>query len=129
MIIEHLGKTIQTQRFKQLYPNEMKYIRENLHNVDFDAVDFELGNVLLHGRRIIGNIYIHYFEKLAYDTVMHTTKWSVNQILENDYLLSLFIGIIYDNPKVFNNNDLISNFKDFTRISGGGLLGNLPIFL
>lgn len=130
MIIEHLGKTIQTQRFKQLYPNEMKYIRENLHNVDFDAVDFELGNVLLHGKRIIGNIYIYYFEKLAYDTVIHTTRWSINQILENDYLLSLFIGIIYDKPKVFNNNDLIANFKDSTRIAGKGIAGkptNFPL--
>lgn len=120
MIINHKGKSLTTKLVMEdsLEPELIELVRNEYYLED-------KGKALANIRRVLGgqvmttDIYNYYFDRIANDTVLSTCKWSVNELLENDYLVQLFINKTKGNPKVFKG-DLVPDFKTAIRLGGKG---------
>lgn len=120
MIINYKGKTLNT---KLVTEDSLEF--ELIEKVRNEYYREDKGKALENIRRVLSgqvmttDIYNYYFDRIANDTVLSTCKWSVNELLENDYLVQLFINKTKTNPKVFKG-DLLQNFKKAIQIGGKG---------
>lgn len=118
--ITHLGKTINTIHFDgNLEMDKINFVRDNFYKRDKQLAVNQILKVLQGGVKT-NHIYQYYFEDIANDTVLHHSKFSINQVLDSDELTQLLINRTKINDKVFTG-DLLSNFKTAIRIGGKGV--------
>lgn len=121
MIIEYLGKSVDTKHFDGvLEPEKIQYVRDNYYTENKDLALKQLKGCLLEGKTNTNHIYNYYFERIAADTIFYITKWSINQALASDELVQLFINKTKINDKVFEGKDLVKDFKTALRLAGKG---------
>lgn len=65
-------------------------------------------------------IFKYYFEDIANDSLVKHSKWTINQLLNSDDLIGLFINKTLSNKKVFASDDLTNNFRTALRLGGKG---------
>lgn len=110
-------------------PQEIyKNIKENYYGYEQNKVDREIDNILT-GKSKMSEIYKKHFEKIANDTVLHHSKFSINEVLNNRELLGAAYGKTLTNQKVYDK-DVIANIKTYFRLGGKGFAtkpSNYPI--
>lgn len=130
MILNYLGKTIDSVSVtKELEKDKIEFIKKNYYNENKDLALDQLKKILNENKYSMNHIYNYYFERLASDTVLYNAKWSINEMLNSDDLIQLFINRTYRNPKMYNK-DLMTNFKTSIRLGGKGIVrkpSNFPL--
>lgn len=127
MIIKHLGREINTIHYDgKVEYDKVKEIRDGFYSEDWDKANIQLEK-LLAGGITSNHIYHYYFERIANDTILHHSKWSINEVLESDELIQMLINKTYANEKVYNR-DLVNNFKTSLRLGGKGVAVKPPQF-
>lgn len=133
MIIDYLGKQLNSISFDgNLEPEKIEIIKQGYFNEDKELALKQLESCLLRGTTLINHIYAYYFERVAADTLLYTEKWTINQVLQNDQLIQLFINRTYKNEKIFKGGDenLVADFKTAIRLGGKGIVkkpSNFPL--
>lgn len=130
MIVEYNGKQVDTKHFTgELEPEKIKNVRENYYS-EFtkEKALIQLENLLKKGKGRQNYVHGYYFEKIASDGILYHSKFSINEMLESDELIQVFINKTYTNDKVFTSNELIKNVKTAIRLSGKGIVAKLTNF-
>ena len=121
MIIKHLGKEVETTHFDgNIDYDIVNYIRNNYYKEDKDLAIKQLHKVLLEHKSKTNFIYNYYFQRLANDTIVDYSKWSINQALQSDELVQMMYNKTLKNDKIFTSKDAISNFNTAIRLGGKG---------
>lgn len=128
MIIRHLGRTIETSDFDGVHDMKLiEKVRNGFYKEDRDKALKQLRQVLSHKTFAINHIYAYYFERVANDGISKA-KWSINEMLDSDDLVQLFINRTNKNDSVFTSKDLIINFKTAIRLGGFGIANKMSNF-
>lgn len=131
MIITYNNKTIDTKyATKELEMDKINYIKENYFTKDRNKALAQLEKCLNKKTQKINEIYAYYFEEVASKTTLYHSKFSIWETLSCDELIQVFINKIKASPKVFNNKDLVKNFKTAIRLGGKGITAkpsNFPL--
>lgn len=121
MLIEHLGRSIDTQHYKgYVDENVVNEIRTNFYNENKEKAIVQLKKVL-NGNSLTNDIYSYYFERIANDTKLSHVRWSINEFLQSDELIQVFYQKTLNNKKVFTSNDLVKNIKTAIRLGPAGM--------
>lgn len=128
--INYLGETYKSDFIGgDLEHDKILEIRNGYYNECKEKAIINLKRVLNGEINRITDINSYYFERLQCDVVMHHSKWSVNEVLECNDLIQVFINRAKTNKKVFNGN-VIQNFKTSMRLGGKGIAqrpSNFPL--
>lgn len=132
MKITFNGKTVETKHGSEILDiNDIQYIKDNYFN-DKDKTQAlkQLNDVLKNNKFSINKIYEYYFERVASKTILYHSKFSIYETLQCNELIQVFLNKIKTNPKVFNSNDIVKNFKTAIRLGGKGITAkpsNFPL--
>lgn len=131
MKIEFNGKTVETKHGSRDFDlNDIEIIKNGYFNENKNEALKQLNDVLFCGKFTINKIYSYYFERVASKTTLYHSKFSIYETLQCDELIQVFLNKIKSNPKVFNSNDIIKNFKTAIRLGGKGITAkpsNFPL--
>lgn len=108
--------------------NDINYIKTNYFTGNKTTALKQLSDVLLKGKMSINHIYSYYFEKVASKTILYHSKFSIWETLHCDELIQLFINKTKTNPKVFDSDDILRNFKTAIRLGGKGITAKASNF-
>lgn len=129
--VNYLGKTYTSQSgFKIL--DDIEYgniVRQWYNKPNYRDVQIEMNNIR-KGGITVGNIVKYYFRDIMDNTVKYFDKWSINEVINNKELLSIFVDKINKNPKVFCSNSIIDNIDTAFRLGGKGIaskVSNFPV--
>ena len=131
MLIEHLGKKLNTETFDNLITdNECKEIRRKFYEKpdEFDVYK-QLFELKTHRTIKMNHVYNYYFYELMADCKIKGNKWTINEFMQSNDLIRYAMGRIKDNPEFFDGNT-IDNIKTFFRVSSKGAarkLSNFPL--
>lgn len=95
-------------------------IRNNYYKTTKNEAIKQLQKILLDGGVKQDKVFKYYFEKIANDTLVKFSKWTINELLQSDELVSLFVKKSMSNDKVFTSSDVTDNFRTSIRLSGKG---------
>lgn len=117
--ITHKGKTITTKWEYKATQEELNEVRQGWYSTNHEQAVAQIEKALAGGLKQ-DKIYKYYFERIANDTVVQGAKWSINEMLESDELLSMFIEKSRSNTKVFTSDDLTTNVRTAVSLGGKG---------
>ena len=100
--------------------SELNEVRTNYYKTTKQQALKQLNKILTDGGVKQDKIFKYYFEKIANDTLVDFSKWTINEMLASDELLSLFINKSKSNDKVFTSSDLTNNVRTAIRLGGKG---------
>lgn len=126
--INFKGIKTTSKRWSELPVEDYKRIVENYYSYDQTKVDKELVNII-NGKSKMSEIYKKHFERIANDTTLWHSKFSINEVLSDRELAGVAYGSTLSNEKVYNK-DIVSNVKTFFRLGGKGFASkpsNYPI--
>lgn len=117
--INHLGKTLNTDHWHNLSVEDCNIIRKSYYDKpDFEKVSKNL-KFIFNGGLKIADIMNYYVKDLMSKVKNHSSKWSVEEMLQSDDLIRYFYSRILSNNKVYpKNNTIIKNFKIALQLSG-----------
>lgn len=132
MEITFNNKTVDTKYANDILDKEsIEIIRNNYFNdKNKEKALKQLESVLNNTTYKINDIYEYYFEKVASKTTLYHSKFSIDETLQCDELIQVFLNKIKASPKVFNSSDLVKNFKTAIRLGGKGITSkpsNFPL--
>lgn len=130
LTITYNNKTIETKHAsKELDIKNIEYIRNNYFNdTNKDKALKQLKSCLTKGTYKINDIYEYYFERVASKTTLYHSKFSIHETLQCNELIQVFLNKIKTNSKVFNNGDLVKDFKTAIRLGGKGITAKATNF-
>jgi DNA modification methylase len=111
-------KGVKSKFFNPVMSEETyQYIINNF----YEKSDYQtqLTNIVNRKGQMVNKIYANLFENLANDTVLHHSKFSINEVLNDKILLSTMYNKTFSNDKVYTGT-LIQNVKTVFRIGGKG---------
>ena len=130
MKVQYKGKTIDTIFFDgNLDKEKIEKIRKEYYQEDKQKALKELEGILLHNKMRTTFIYQYYFERIAADTVLHHSKYSINELLASDELVQAIINKS-EAFELFKSDSLIRSFKTTIRLGGAGFAAkptNFPL--
>ena len=94
MIIKHNNKTVDTNYFDgELDLEQIQEVRDNFYK-DFtkDKALRRLKSLVERGSGRQNYVHGYYFEKIANNGILHHSKFSINEMLDSDELIQLFIN-------------------------------------
>lgn len=100
--------------------NLLSEVRNNWYKTSKEEAIKQLEKILLNNGVKQDKIFKYYFEKIANDSLVEYSKWTVNELLQSDELLSMFIRKSQSNDKVFTSSDLTQNVRTAIRLGGKG---------
>lgn len=131
--IEYLGETLESKWFiNDVTQEEIQTVRENYYTFDEEKYLKQLNTVMKGGTEkgwVINHINSKHYDKIMGNVKLYHSKWTINEALQSDELLSYFIARTKSNPKIFTK-DIVSNVKTVIRLGGKGVAAkptNFPI--
>lgn len=128
---EYLGKTVNTQYYDDLngFDEELyNKIVSEFYSKDYDKMVKQLKGVLFNNKVMINHIYEYFFEEVANDTVLHNSRWSINEALASKDVMSLMFNKIKEKPKVFGDIIDVKSVKTCFRIGNVGIASKASNF-
>lgn len=124
MIINHLGKQLDSKHFDgTIDKGVVQTIREGYYNEDKGLALTQLGK-MLNGGSLTNHIYNYYFERVANDTLVAPSKYTINQALDCDGIIQLFHNRTKASSTVYpDQSKVMGNFKTAIRLGGKGICG------
>ena len=131
MIIKHLGKEIDTKSYDDTLGKEFcDLIREQYYEKPpKDKVDKNLQKIAEGGKKTT-EIERYYFKDLMSKVLLHHSKWSIEEFLQNDDLIRSAFGRIKSNTKLYYSSSDITNLEKYFSLGGKGVAvkpTNFPI--
>lgn len=127
--INYLGKNYKSEQGFEIISDEEYYeIKEKWYKKPKkEDVLYEMAN-LRHGSTQIPLITKYYFIELMDNTLECHCKWSINEVMKNKELLSVFVDKTKKNPKVFTSNEITENIDAAFRLGGKGIATKVAQF-
>lgn len=129
--LTYLGKTYKSESgFEVISDKEFCDIVNEWYTIPKkDDVIWEMVG-LRHGNSSINLITKYYFRKLMDNTLHYRCKWTINEVMQNKELLSVFVDKVKKNDKVFTADSMIENLDTAFRLGGKGVatkVGQFPV--
>ena len=130
MIVKYNDIELDTKHFDgNIDKEKINEVRENFYKgFTKDKAIRQLENLIKKGKGRQNFVHGYYFEKIANDGILHHSKFSINQMLDSDELIQVFINKASLNSKVFDSSDLTTNVKTSIRLGGKGIVAKLTNF-
>lgn len=127
--INYLGQSYKSESgFEIISDVEYYKIKEDWYKKpDKKDVLYEMAG-LRHGGTKIPLITDYYFRALMDNTLECHCKWSINEVMQNKALLSVFVDKTRKNPKVFNSESISENLDTAFRLGGKGIATKVAQF-
>ena len=129
--IEHRGKQLVTKHFFPLSDEACEELRHEYYRKPsiIDVVD-SLRKIEAGGSSV-SVVTSYYVKELMSVVKLHSPKWSISEVFENNDLIRYFWSRVLSSEKVYpKHHSNIRNFETALRLSGGGVAmkpSNFPI--
>lgn len=127
--IDYLGKHYKSDSGFDIISNEefSKIVNDWYKKPSKDDVLWEMSG-LRHGNTSINFITKYYFRELMDNTLHYRCKWTINEVMKNKELLSVFVDKVRKNDKVFTSDSIVENLDTAFRLGGKGIATKVAQF-
>lgn len=129
-IIEHLGQSIKTSVEFDLLPHEfVEDIRKQFyHKPTYEEVDNEIAK-LTKGEKFQRRLVLDYYIRdELFNNKMLGNKWTVNEFMNSDELVSMAYAFIKQKTKFFTSESIYTVFNQYFRASNMSVVKRLSNF-
>lgn len=128
MLITYKNASIDTINYEEISEEEREILKQKFfEKPSFEVVISQFKKITKDGV-MIDKITRYYFRDIMAKTIIHGSKWSVEDVFNSKELLGIFVAKIKTNPTIFSNTEKIKNIDTAIRLGGHSIAQFPPQF-
>lgn len=128
MLITYKNNSIDTINYEEISEEERKLLKQKFfEKPSFETTIAQLKKIAKDGV-MIDKITRYYFRDIMAKTIIHGSKWSVEDVFDSKELLGIFVAKTKTNAALFSDTEMIRNIDTAIRLGGHSIAQFPPQF-